>query len=65
MAQFANVKKIRSAFGGTVNDVVLTAVMQGFSQLLEGRGRDVTGKSLHIMVPVALRARDAEGRPVG
>jgi WS/DGAT/MGAT family acyltransferase len=65
VAEFAVIKKIRSAFGGTVNDVVLTAVMQGFTELLDKRGRDVKGKCLHIMVPVALRERDAEGRPVG
>jgi diacylglycerol O-acyltransferase / wax synthase len=62
---FASIKTIRAALGGTVNDVVLTAVIQGFTDLLQGRGRDVTGKSLHIMVPVALRSRDAEGRPLG
>ena len=65
MASLADIKRIRTAFGGTVNDVVLAAVLQGFTELLQGRGRDVEGRSLQFLVPVALRARDAEGRPLG
>jgi WS/DGAT/MGAT family acyltransferase len=62
---FADIKTVRTAFGGTVNDVVLTIVLEGFRDLLEGRGLDVTGKHLRLMNPVALRERDAEGRPMG
>jgi diacylglycerol O-acyltransferase len=61
----ADVKAIRTAFGGTVNDVVLTAVLAGYRDLLVGRGKPVAGRKLKIMVPVARRARDAHGRPVG
>jgi WS/DGAT/MGAT family acyltransferase len=62
---FADIKTVRTAFGGTVNDVVLTVVLDGFRDLLAGRGIDVTGKHLRLMNPVALRPRDAEGRPMG
>ncbi|WP_019873674.1 wax ester/triacylglycerol synthase family O-acyltransferase [Sporichthya polymorpha] len=62
---FADVKTVRGAFGGTVNDVVLTIVLDGFRELLESRGLEVKGKHLRLMNPVALRERDAEGRPLG
>lgn len=62
---FADIKAARTAFGGTVNDVVLTIVLEGFRELLEGRGLSVQGKHLRLMNPVALRERDAEGRPLG
>lgn len=62
---FADIKTVRAAFGGTVNDVVLTIVLDGFHDLLEGRGASTKGKYLRLMNPVALRDRDAEGRPVG
>ncbi len=62
---FADIKTVRAAFGGTVNDVVLTVVLDGFRAILERRDVNVRGKHLRLMNPVALRDRDAEGRPVG
>jgi WS/DGAT/MGAT family acyltransferase len=62
---FADIKTVRAAFGGTVNDVVLTIVLDGFKAILERRDITVRGKHLRLMNPVALRDRDAEGRPVG
>jgi diacylglycerol O-acyltransferase len=62
---FADVRKIRSALGGTVNDVMLTAVLAGYRDLLVGRGKAVAGRRLKVMVPVALRPRDESGRPQG
>ena len=62
---FSDIKAIRSAHGGTVNDVVLTAVLKGYRSLLTGRGLAVKNKNLQVMVPVALRDRDEEGRPIG
>ena len=38
----ADVKKVRSALGGTVNDVVLAAITHGFRELLLSRGEDLT-----------------------
>jgi WS/DGAT/MGAT family acyltransferase len=61
---FDDIKTIRAAFGGTVNDVALTMVVAGFRALLDHRDISVDGKRLQIMVPVALRARDQHGKPI-
>ena len=44
-ASLEDVKTIRSAFGGTVNDVVLAAVAGGYRELLLKRGTTLTGLS--------------------
>jgi diacylglycerol O-acyltransferase len=62
---FSDIKKVRSALGGTVNDAMLTAVLAGYRDLLVARGKSVAGRKLKVMVPVALRPRDESGRPVG
>ncbi len=36
--QLAEVKRARAALGGTVNDIVLTAITRGFRDLLQSRG---------------------------
>lgn len=51
----ADVKAIRRAFGGTVNDVVLALVSRGFRDLLISRGEPVTGVRLRAQVPVSIR----------
>jgi WS/DGAT/MGAT family acyltransferase len=56
-----DVKAIRVAFGGTVNDVVLTAVTRGFRQLLHARGEHVGGRTITTLVPVSTRNADARG----
>lgn len=50
------VKAIRTAFGGSVNDVVLTAITGAFRRFLLGRGDDVRDAVLRSLVPVSLRA---------
>ena len=40
-ARLSDVKAVRAALGGTVNDVVLTLITNGFRELLESRGEDV------------------------
>jgi diacylglycerol O-acyltransferase / wax synthase len=58
----ADVKAIRSAFGGTVNDVVLTLITNGFRRLLESRSEDVAGDQVvRTMVPVSVRRRGERG----
>lgn len=54
----AEVKTVRSAHGGTVNDVVLTAITKGFRDLLLGRGDDLDGVVVRTLVPVSVRSRD-------
>jgi diacylglycerol O-acyltransferase / wax synthase len=62
-ASLADVKTIRSAFGGTVNDVVLAAVSGGYRALLEERGDDPDKAVVRSLVPVSTRHDDAHGVP--
>src|SRR5205085_2794789 len=39
--RLSDVKAVRAALGGTVNDVVLTVITNGFRELLESRGEAV------------------------
>jgi diacylglycerol O-acyltransferase / wax synthase len=56
------VKEVRSALGGTVNDVVLAIVTNGFRELLAARGEDIpAGRTVRTMVPVSVRAPDERG----
>lgn len=52
------IKAVRSAMGGTVNDVVLAAITRGFRDLLMGRGDPVDGVIVRSLVPVSVRSRD-------
>jgi diacylglycerol O-acyltransferase len=54
-ASLADCKTIRGALGGTVNDVVLTAVAGGFRELLAGRGELRDDLRLRCLVPVSVR----------
>lgn len=51
----AEVKRIRKAYGTTVNDVVLSLVTAGLRRLLTARGESVAGLLLKAMVPVSVR----------
>jgi len=62
-ASLAEVKTIRSAFGGTVNDVVLAAVAGGYRSLLIERGDDADEAVVRSLVPVSTRHEDAQGVP--
>ena len=59
-----DIKRVRKAFGGTFNDVVLAAITRGFRDLLSSRGESVD-RVVRTLVPVSVRARDASGRAVG
>jgi WS/DGAT/MGAT family acyltransferase len=54
-------RAIKSALGGTVNDVVLTAVASGVHSLLEHRGEETKGRTLRAMVPVSVRSPGDDG----
>lgn len=49
------IKTIRTALGGTVNDVVLAAITNGYRQLLLHRGDPVDGVAVRTLVPVSVR----------
>ena len=51
-------KLVKDVFGGTVNDVVLTAVSGGLREWLHSRGVRTEGLELRALVPVSLRAQN-------
>jgi WS/DGAT/MGAT family acyltransferase len=57
-------KAIKNELGGTVNDVVLTAVTLALGRFLRARGEETLGMELKAMVPVSVRA-DAERGALG
>jgi WS/DGAT/MGAT family acyltransferase len=59
----ADVKRIRTSLGGTLNDVVLAAVTKGYRDLLVERGEDPTATTLRTLIPVSVRGADARGVP--
>jgi diacylglycerol O-acyltransferase / wax synthase len=60
-AQFEEFKAVRTAMGGTVNDVVLTAITRGFRDLLKGRGALSENVVVRSMVPVSVRQPGERG----
>jgi diacylglycerol O-acyltransferase len=61
-ARLSDVKLVRNGLGGTVNDVVLTLITNGFRALLESRGEEIAdGQVVRTMVPVSVRARGEKG----
>jgi WS/DGAT/MGAT family acyltransferase len=58
------VKTIKSAFGVTLNDVVLAAVAGALRRHLRRSGEEVAGRHLKAMVPVNVRA-DTDGADSG
>jgi diacylglycerol O-acyltransferase / wax synthase len=60
--RLSDVKAVRTALGGTVNDVVLTLITNGFRGLLESRGEQIAGdRVIRTMVPVSVRRRGEKG----
>jgi diacylglycerol O-acyltransferase len=61
-ARLSDVKTVRSSLGGTVNDVVLTLITNGFRELLESRGEALEeDRVIRTMVPVSVRRRGERG----
>ncbi len=59
-SELSEVKQVRRALGGTVNDVVLTAIAGGFRRLLESRGES-TDRVVRTLVPVSVRSAEEQG----
>ena len=59
--RLSDVKTVRTALGGTVNDVVLTVITNGFRELLQSRGEQTTDRVIRTLVPVSVRAPSARG----
>jgi diacylglycerol O-acyltransferase len=64
-APLADIKAVRAALGGTVNDVVLAAITNGFRQLLLARGESVDDRVVRTLVPVSVRAARNDGAATG
>ncbi|HEX6391223.1 MAG TPA: WS/DGAT domain-containing protein, partial [Solirubrobacteraceae bacterium] len=60
-SELTDFKRIKNAFGGTVNDVVLTVVAGGLRRWLISRGARVEGLELRALVPVSIRAAGERG----
>jgi WS/DGAT/MGAT family acyltransferase len=56
------VKAVKARLGGTVNDVALASVAGGLHHFLRGRGVDVAGLALRVVVPVSVRTEDERGQ---
>ena len=54
----ADLKLVKNALGGTVNDVVLTVVAGGLRRWLRARGVRTEGLELRALVPVSVRSKD-------
>ncbi len=61
-AELSDVKTVRMALGGTVNDVVLTIITGGLRELLESRGEAIgADRTVRTMVPVSVRRPGEQG----
>jgi WS/DGAT/MGAT family acyltransferase len=63
-ADLEELKAVKDALGGTVNDAVLTVVTGALRALLVRRGHDPAGLELKALVPISVRA-DAERGALG
>ena len=54
-AQLSDVKAVRGAVGGTINDVVLAVISRGFRDLLISRDEDPARLVVRTLVPVSVR----------
>jgi diacylglycerol O-acyltransferase / wax synthase len=59
--RLSDVKSLRGALGGTVNDVVLTIVCGGLRDLLEARGERIADRTIRALVPVSVRRPGERG----
>lgn len=55
---FAEARAIRGVLGGTVNDVVLTALSGAVSRYAEHHKLPINGRNLRVMVPVSMRQEE-------
>jgi diacylglycerol O-acyltransferase / wax synthase len=56
-----DLKEIKNAFGGTVNDVVLAVMAGALATFMRSRGIRTEGLELRACVPVSVRTGDQEG----
>ena len=59
--RLSDVKSVRAAYGGTVNDIVLAIVSGGLRDLLESRGERIADRTVRALVPVSIRRPGERG----
>ena len=57
----AELKRVKDAHGGTVNDVILSVVAGAIGKYLRARGHSTEGLEMRAMVPVSVRAAEEHG----
>ncbi len=60
-SELAELKRVKDAHGGTVNDVILAIVAGALGSYLRARGHDTEGLEMRAMVPVSVRAVEEQG----
>jgi WS/DGAT/MGAT family acyltransferase len=60
-APLDDLKRVKDAYGGTVNDVILSIVAGGVGNYLRARGHDTEGLEMRALVPVSVRADEERG----
>jgi diacylglycerol O-acyltransferase len=60
-ADLDDLRRIKDAHGGTVNDVVLAVVSGALGRYLRARGHSTAGQELRALVPVSVRAAGERG----
>jgi diacylglycerol O-acyltransferase / wax synthase len=60
-AQLSDLKRVKDAHGGTVNDVILSVVSGAIGRYLRARGYDTAEMTLRAMVPVSIREAEEHG----
>jgi WS/DGAT/MGAT family acyltransferase len=58
---FAEIREIRHALGGTINDVVLTVVSEAVARYLDSHDEQTSDQYMRIMCPVSVRTEDETG----
>ena len=60
----ADIAEIRKRFGGTINDVLVSAVSAGYRELLTAHGDDVETAVVRAVVPVSIRDGESTGNRI-
>jgi WS/DGAT/MGAT family acyltransferase len=60
-ADLDELKRVKDAHGGTVNDVILSIVAGGIGNYMRARGHETEDLELRAMVPVSVRAAEEHG----
>lgn len=60
-AKLGDLKRIKSALGGTINDVLLAVVAGAIRRWMHGRGLRTEGVDMRVCVPMSTRSKDDQG----